>query len=126
LKLDRPLDLRVCIQSVDPDQFLTPGLETRELDHVWVVPFVVQLIGEYVAEILGDIREGLVDLDVRGSEQRRRFGRFVAENPSFFDLIRQRVASYWNCYYQSTYRRSDYPGFLLVSSLESAAAEQSA
>jgi hypothetical protein len=116
-----------CIYTRHNDGFVRQRYLRRaiELDHVWVVPFVVQLIGEYVAEILVDIREGLVDLDVPGSEQPRRFGRFVAENPSFFDLTRQRIASYWNCY-QSAYRRSEYPGLLLISSLESAAAEQSA
>jgi hypothetical protein len=94
------------------------------LSHPWVAPFVVRLIGEYVVEILVEIREGLNELDVSGSRQRMQFGTFIAENPAFFNLTVDRVESYWNCYYRHRYpARSEYPGFLLLRSLRSAAAE---
>lgn len=92
----------------------------------WIPPFVVQLIGEYVVEILHDIAEGLRELDVEGSEQRTQYGAFVVENPGFFELTAQRVISYWNAYYryEPPYPdRANYPGFPLVSSLRGAAAE---
>ena len=94
------------------------------LAHAWVTPFVVQLIGEYVVEILLDIRNGLRDLDVKGSPQRVQYGAFVARNPAFVDLMAQRVVSYWNCYYRDRYPAlADYPGVALVSSLRRAGAE---
>ncbi len=90
--------------------------------NAWVVPFVVQLVGEYVIEIILAIRDALSDLDVPGSTQQALYGRFLAENPAFLELTSQRVASYWNCYYRSHYFiRADYPGFRLLSSLRAAA-----
>jgi hypothetical protein len=86
-----------------------------QLTRPWVPPFVVQLIGEYVVEILLDIQEGLKDLDLRDSPQHREYGAFVANNPAFLDLTSQRVASYWACYHGSTYPdRQDYPGSRLL------------
>lgn len=96
------------------------------LTHAWVAPFVVQLIGEYVVEILLDIQEALRELDVEDSPQRHQYGTFVADNPAFVDLTAQRVLSYWNCYYRYAYpEREDYPGFSLISSLRRAGAGQS-
>jgi len=94
--------------------------QTIASEEPWTVPFVVQLIGEYVLEIVIDIRDALTDLDVLGSSQQMRFGAFIAENPAFFELTSQRVMSYWNCYYRDR-QRSTYPGFSLLSSLRTAA-----
>jgi hypothetical protein len=74
-----------------------------ESPHAWVVSFVVQLVGEYVIEIILAIREALSDLDVSDSTQQALYGRFLAENPAFLELTSQRVTSYWNCYYRSRY-----------------------
>ncbi|HEY6113280.1 MAG TPA: hypothetical protein VIV37_04180 [Gaiellaceae bacterium] len=73
-------------------------------------------------EILFDIKHGLKDLDVDGSRQRLLYGAFIAGNPQFLELTAQRVESYWNCYYRHSYRRDEYPGFALLSSLRRAAA----
>jgi hypothetical protein len=79
-------------------RFLQHLLASRE---PWVVPFVVQLIGEYVIEIVEDIHRGL---DLRpGSETAARYGQFVADNALFFDLTAQRATSYWNCYHRFRY-----------------------
>jgi hypothetical protein len=100
--------------------------DVLRLEEPWAVPFVISLVGEYVVEILADIRRSLTALDEAGSRERATYGGFVAENPEFFDLIGQRVVSYWNCYYRGVYARSEYPGFSLLSSLSAAAAEASA
>ncbi len=82
--------------------------------HAWVVPFVVQLLGKYVIEIMVAIRDSLSDLDAPASIQQALYGRFLAENPAFLELTSQRVASYWKCYYRSRYPcRTEYPGFRL-------------
>ena len=82
----------------------------------------MQPAGEYVVEIVADIVQGLPELAVPGTGSAARYGRFLVENEEFLDLTRQRVASYWNCYYRSHYFiRADYPGFRLLSSLRAAA-----
>jgi hypothetical protein len=90
----------------------------------WVVPFVVQLVGEYVVEILQVIIRGLPGLAVPHSAQRRLYGEFVLRNPAFFARTEQRVASYWDCYYRRRYPDlGSYPGKVLVAALRAAAAE---
>lgn len=106
-------------------------------DYPWVAPYVVQLIGEYVVEIVRDIHAELADLDKPGSWQRLAYGRFADDNSAFLELTSQRVTSYWREYY-STYARPTrdhhsprgrgdrevYPGFLLVESLRAAARDR--
>jgi len=88
---------------------------------LWVVPYVVQLVGEYVIEILLTIERGLRELNTPRSDQRERYGQFVVENPAYFELIGKRVTSYWNCYYRFQFpRQTDYPGSALVAMLRSA------
>ncbi|MFE0381331.1 hypothetical protein ACFW1M_38535 [Streptomyces inhibens] len=91
----------------------------------WVVPFVVQLAGEYVVEILEVIRQGLLDLDVPGSAQRGLYGDFITRNPSFFARTERRVVSYWSCYYRWKYPVfGTYPGGILAEAFRSAASER--
>jgi hypothetical protein len=88
----------------------------------WVAPFVVQLIGEYVADILMDIRSGLAEVDIPGTRKHAMYGEFGAANPEFMILTRQRVASYWDCYYRNLWAdRAYYPGTTLIESLRAAA-----
>ncbi|MEU0332816.1 hypothetical protein [Streptomyces sp. NPDC006193] len=103
----------------------------RRLEHIvgssepWVVPFVVQLAGEYVVEILEGIRHGLPGLDVPGSYQRRLYGEFIARNPAFFARTERRVVSYWSCYYRWKYPVfGTYPGSVLTEAFRTAASEQ--
>jgi len=89
----------------------------------WVTPFVVQLIGEYVEEILLVVQRNLLPgLAAAGSVVDSVYGGFAAENPQFVARTRQRVASYWDCYHRCRHPRlSDYPGYALVEALEAAA-----
>ncbi len=64
----------------------------------FVVPFIAQLAAEYVYEILEQIRLRMDEFDPR------LFGAFFRANPEFLAVSRQRMISYWNCYY----RRADY------------------
>ncbi|MDT0547750.1 hypothetical protein [Streptomyces lonegramiae] len=92
----------------------------------WAAPFVVQLVGEYVLEILEAIRRGLPDLAVPGSAPWLLYGDFVARNPAFFRQTERRVVSYWSCYHRHRYPVfGTYPGCLLLESLRAAAAVRS-
>jgi hypothetical protein len=89
--------------------------------HPWVVPFVVQLVGEYVIEIVTDIQRGLPELQDPASQRAEQYGRVLADNRAFLPLVSQRVASYWDCYYRPLHADPRfYPGRLLVSSLKDA------
>ena len=93
----------------------------------WVMPFVVQLVGEYVLEILVTIQDQLANLNTPGAAQHTAYGQFLAANPDFLVLTGQRVASYWNCYYRSAYPDlRTYPGHALLRSLQAAASSYAA
>lgn len=90
-----------------------------------VVPFVVQLVGEYVVEILEAIRIGIADVATPGSAQRLLYGDFVARNPAFFARTERRVVSYWSRYYRHEYPAfGSYPGCLILELLRTAAADR--
>jgi hypothetical protein len=75
--------------------------------HDWIPPFVVQLVGEYVIQILRVIQTNLCNLDTH------LYRRFLTDNPTFFAITKQRVISYWDCYYRWQ-RREDYTGFQIL------------
>ncbi|MFD7500384.1 hypothetical protein [Streptomyces sp. NPDC059850] len=94
-------------------------------DEPWVVPFVVQLVGEYVVEILDAIRIGIADVATPGSAQRLLYGEFIARNPAFFARTERRVVSYWSHYYRREYPAfGAYPGCLVLGLLRAAAADR--
>ncbi|KAA0995963.1 hypothetical protein FQ192_07960 [Pseudomonas sp. ANT_J12] len=76
----------------------------------WVVPFVVQLMGEYVIEILETVEAHLPTLDPE------LYGRFIRDNQAYFQTTQARMISYWDCYYRGRHpSQSDYAGFRLFS-----------
>ncbi|WP_308012974.1 hypothetical protein [Streptomyces olivaceus] len=94
-------------------------------DEPWVVPFVMQLVGEYVVEILEAITRGLPGLFTPGSVQRRLYGEFIARNPAFFARTERRVVSYWSCYYRWKYGAfGEYPGSVLLDAFRASVVEQ--
>jgi hypothetical protein len=80
-------------------------------NHVWIPAFVIQLVGEYVIAILHVIRQNVNLLDTSV------YREFLEENPKFLAITKQRVDSYWNCYYR-TCRREEYVGFQLMNFLQ--------
>lgn len=118
-----PLHRRLvaCLYTRHHDGFVREK-HLRELLTVaepWVVPFVVQLVGEYVLEIvllLGS-RAPLF--------QQPSFISFAHANPDFLQLTKQRATSYWGCYYRHRYPElRDYPGIKLIEALERASATE--
>jgi hypothetical protein len=90
-----------------------------------VVPFVVQLVGEYVLEILVVICDELRDLAAPGTCGHLAYGQFIVDNPTYFARIQRRVVSYWSCYYRGTYASfQGYPGRTLLDFLRSAASDR--
>jgi hypothetical protein len=112
-----------CLYTRHHDGFV----RARHLDAVlaadapWAVPFVVQLIGEYVLAIVQTI-EARLDLGP-ASADRARYREFTRGNGRYLETVSSRVVSYWNCYHRAAYPRlATYPGAVLIARLRAAAA----
>ena len=79
----------------------------------WTIPFIALLIGEYVPEIIDDIKLHLPNLD------RDAWTSFIRENRPMMRLLRSRSTSYWNCHHRTDYPdQRDYPAFIVLKQLE--------
>lgn len=98
-----------CLLTRNSDGFVREQHLARiiSLSRFWIPPFVVQLAGEPVVEILNVVYRSLPALDTA------IYGEFIQNNPKFLDLTSQRVASYWNCYYPNE-TRQEYVGYKIL------------
>jgi hypothetical protein len=67
------------------------------IDRPWVVPFVVQLLGEYVLEIVDVVAAAIPGVNAA------QFSEFVRENRGFMATTRRRMTSYWDCYFRGRF-----------------------
>ena len=82
------------------------------LNEAWVAPFVIQLLGEYVIEL---VERAALQLE---GQPKPGYAQFVRENPNFLRLTIDRATSYWNEYYRQRFRkREDYPAFRAIDRL---------
>ena len=78
----------------------------------WTPPFIVQLVGEYVIEIVEIILANVERLDTPA------FRRFVVQNPTFLAKTRRRAISYWSCYHRRTSATKEgYAGIRVLDAL---------
>lgn len=83
-----------------------------------VIPFSVQLLGEYVVEIGNAIEEQMAILGLQP------FIDFAKENPAFVETTRRRAISYWDCYYRRDYvNLRDFPCYRAIQRIILAARE---
>lgn len=66
----------------------------KDKNHYWVTPFIFQLLGEYVVEIIITLENNLNDTTLEN------FKQFIIENPIYWQQTKSRVVSYWNEYYR--------------------------
>jgi hypothetical protein len=89
-----------------------------DADEPWVAPFIVQLLGEYVIEICYDIERCARSELPAHSALRQHLSAFLADNPCFAELTRQRAISYWAEYYRDQHPSQDtYPPLAALSIL---------
>jgi hypothetical protein len=83
----------------------------------WVAPFVLMLLGEYVIEIVEDVRDALPVLD------RSVYANLIRENRQTVQKLRARATSYWDAYHRPQYTlKRDYPGLQALHEMETWAA----
>lgn len=71
----------------------------------WMIPYILQLAGEYVEEILRDIN---MNIDLIDSDD---FKDFISSNKDFIKITEDRIVSYWNEYYKKSIDKDEYAGF---------------
>lgn len=78
----------------------------------WLIPYVVQLAGEYVVEIAEDVANTISERNPATLQA------FALENPAFLSTLERRVTSYWSCYHRQAYPERDcYPGAKVLAVL---------
>lgn len=77
----------------------------------FMLPYILRLAEEYVIEIIRDIVKACERLP------KEPLALFMRENPRWLSLMRDRCASYWDCYYKRRFPLKEYPGIILVESL---------
>lgn len=103
-----------CIYSRHNDGFVRQRSLVSLLcaDEDWVVPFVLQLLGEYVVQIV-QVLHSAQDTLCRG-----QYSEFTRQNPEFVARTKSRIVSYWDCYYRDEFPTiSQYPGYLVAARL---------
>lgn len=65
----------------------------------WIIPYTIQLLGEYVFEILEVLDKHI------NSNNIGNYVKFARENPKYWPKIESRMISYWNAYYRWKYPR---------------------
>jgi len=91
-------------------------------NNYWVTPFILLLAGEYVLAILEDIYSCFDEITPSA------LSTFILQNPIFYNRIKARIQSYWNCYYRIQFpekiehikvsQDKRYVGFRLIDKLE--------
>ena len=60
----------------------------------WVIPFAIQLLGEYVLPIAQRIEANLAEANIN------LYVDFLRRNERYFQTTERRAISYWNVYYR--------------------------
>jgi len=87
-------------------------------NNYFVTPFIMQLLGEYVVEILQTVENNLSE------SMLSNLAFFAQENPVFFQATKSRMISYWDRYYRvRTWPKNkkairDYVGFKIIKTIE--------
>jgi hypothetical protein len=85
----------------------------------WTIPFIVQLIGEYIYELLPiidkKINENTLNLYIE----------FKNKNPKYWQQTESRVISYWNVYYRNKFPKlNEYLGIKIIERIKKTNAQR--
>ncbi|MRV75526.1 hypothetical protein GJ700_27790 [Duganella sp. FT92W] len=110
--------IALCLGTRHYDGFIREQCLRRLLvvEEKWTTPFVVQLLGEYVIEVILPIHEHFL----KGVE--RKYIDFFRENVKYCECLGHRATSYWNEYYRPRFQAyKDYPAVKALAALKLAA-----
>lgn len=110
--------IALCLGTRHYDGFIREQCLRRLLvvNEKWTAPFVVQLLGEYVIEVIQPIHEHFLE-GVEG-----KYLDFFRENLKYCEYLGHRAISYWNEYYRSRFpSHKDYPAVKALATLKLAA-----
>lgn len=81
----------------------------------WLTPYLLQLAGEYVVEIVDEVANAI------GQRNPASLRAFALENPAYLATLDRRVTSYWRCYHRHAYPdRNVYPGTKVLAAVRAA------
>ncbi len=80
----------------------------------FIVPFTLQLLGEYVVEILEVLGKHINERTIA------TYKAYIEENPKYWQQTKDRMVSYWSAYYRfrKFLKLENYPGSELVKKLD--------
>lgn len=86
---------------------------TKNTQDYFVIPYIFQLLGEYVVEILTVASEHINEKTIAHYQQ------FIAENPKYAQQTQSRMTSYWDAYYRMQYPDlKHYIGYKIFKTLK--------
>ncbi|RAJ80251.1 hypothetical protein CLV59_105359 [Chitinophaga dinghuensis] len=87
-----------------------------ERNEYWTVPYLLQLLGEYVFEILEVLDKVITEKNIKN------FSRLTKENPKFWQRTEDRMVSYWDVYYRwgRFHKLQDYLGMQIADRIRNA------
>ena len=93
--------------------------ELIDKNEKWTIPFTIQLLGEYVFEIL-EVLNNQINEKTIGN-----YHSFIEENPKYWEQTESRMISYWNEYYRRKFPKlKEYLGTVLVKRIKKTNAQQ--
>ena len=83
-----------------------------ETEVYFTTPFVIQLLGEYVVELIYILDKGITD------DYISKYAELLNDNLFFWKQTQSRMVSYWDIYYRQTSPKlKDYVGYRLTKRL---------
>lgn len=93
-----------CIFTLNPNGYVRERhlRNLRGIDYDWVIPFKLNLLGDYVLEIVKELHYQIDDSNITA------YQKFIDNNFKFYRLQSSRMVSYWSEYYRY------YPNYNVV------------
>ena len=85
-------------------------------DHEWILPYKLQLLGEYVIEILFELDKHITDRNIQ------QFKQLTLNNRKYWEQTKSRMGSYWNEHYRyPNYKKiKNYIGYKIMKRINKA------
>lgn len=83
----------------------------------WIIPYLLQLVGEYVVEILEVLDKHINENNIH------LYTKFIKDNPRYWMQTESRMISYWDYYYRIKKfpKLKEYIGYKIVKRIKQAA-----